>query len=71
MYAGANRVIASLWKVDDLATQELMTRFYANIFNEGQLPAAALRNAQIEMWQKSDWRWPYFWAAFAIQGEWR
>ncbi|MCP5113214.1 MAG: CHAT domain-containing protein, partial [bacterium] len=71
MYAGASRVIASLWKVDDLATKELMVRFYRNVFDRGESPAAALRNAQIAMWQNPDWRSPYHWAAFVLQGEWR
>jgi CHAT domain-containing protein/Flp pilus assembly protein TadD len=71
MYAGASRVLASLWKVDDMATRELMVRFYKNLFSEGQSPAAALRNAQIAMSQHPDWRSPYYWAAFVLQGEWR
>ncbi|MFL6351956.1 MAG: CHAT domain-containing tetratricopeptide repeat protein [Bryobacteraceae bacterium] len=71
MYAGAKRVIASMWKVDDLATKELMVRFYQNIFNKGLTPAAALRQAQIEMWRSPDWRPPYYWAAFLLQGDWK
>jgi len=70
MYAGANRVIASMWKVDDLATKELMVRFYQNMFGKGLPPAAALREAQIEMWRSPDWRPPYYWAAFLLQGDW-
>jgi CHAT domain-containing protein len=70
MYAGANRVIASMWKVDDLATKELMVRFYQNMFSKGLTPAAALREAQIEMWRSPDWRPPYYWAAFLLQGDW-
>jgi len=71
MYAGAKRVVASLWKVDDEATTELMSRFYRHMF-QGQLsPAAALRQAQIEMWQHDDWSSPFYWAAFTLQGEWR
>ena len=70
MYAGANRVIASMWKVDDLATKELMVRFYQNMFSKRLTPGAALREAQIEMWQSPDWRPPYYWAAFLLQGDW-
>ena len=71
MYAGASRVLASLWKVDDVATAELMRRFYKAMEKDGMPPAAALRQAQIEMWKQKDWRSPYFWAAFQIQGEWK
>jgi CHAT domain-containing protein len=71
MYAGAGRVVVSLWNVNDKATAELMAKFYQKMFKEGQRPAAALRSAQVEMWRSSQWRSPYFWAAFALQGEWR
>lgn len=71
MYAGAARVLASLWKVEDAATAELMKRFYARLFGEQRLsPAAALRAAQIEMQQQRRWAAPYYWAAFVLQGEW-
>ena len=69
MYAGAARVVASLWKVDDWATSELMKRFYNKMVSEQLRPSAALRAAQIEMWQQQRWRAPYYWAAFTIQGE--
>jgi CHAT domain-containing protein len=71
MYAGAARVVASLWKVDDEATAELMKRFYRNMLQENMPAAAALRAAQIEMWQQMQWQSPYFWAAFTLQGEWK
>jgi CHAT domain-containing protein len=69
MYAGARRVIASLWKVDDVATAELMKRLYHRMLTEGLPPAAALRQSQIEMWKQKRWDSPYYWAAFIIQGE--
>jgi CHAT domain-containing protein len=71
MYAGAARIVASLWKVNDAATAELMKRFYQRIFAKGLRPAAALREAQVEMWKDGRWRLPYYWAPFVIQGEWR
>jgi CHAT domain-containing protein len=71
MYAGAARVVVSLWSVDDDATSELMGRFYKGILKDGLRPAAAIRNAQVEMWQQPKWRAPYFWAAFVLQGEWK
>ena len=69
MYAGASSVVASLWKVDDEATAELMKRFYANMLERGRTPAAALRAAQNSIRQEPQWRSPYYWAAFTLQGE--
>jgi CHAT domain-containing protein/Tfp pilus assembly protein PilF len=71
MYAGASHVVASLWKVDDVATAELMGRFYRGMLKEGLRPAAALRQAQLEMQKHKRWTDPYYWAAFTIQGEWK
>lgn len=71
MYAGAKRVIASLWKVDDVATAELMKLFYQKLLKENLSPTAALRVAQIEMQKQKRWKSPYYWAAFQIQGEWK
>lgn len=71
MYAGASSVAASLWKVDDEATAELMKNFYANMLQKGMTPAAALRAAQNTIRQKPEWRSPHYWAGFTLQGEYR
>jgi CHAT domain-containing protein len=71
MYAGAPRVVASLWKVEDEATRELMERFYRAMLTDKLRPAAALRRAQIEMSKQRTMGKPYNWAAFVLQGEWR
>ena len=71
MYAGAPRVVGSLWATDDKATAELMVRFYRKMLRDGLPPAAALRAAQIEMLRDKRWHPPYFWAGFTLQGEWR
>ena len=71
MYAGSPRVVVSLWSVNDRATADLMTRFYRKMLKDNLRPAAALRAAQIEMLSDRQWSEPYFWAAFALQGEWR
>jgi len=70
MYAGAPRVVGSLWSTDDKATAELMVRFYRRMLKENLRPAAALRAAQVEMWRDKRWQSPYFWAGFTLQGEW-
>jgi CHAT domain-containing protein len=72
MYAGAPRIVASLWKVDDRATSELMKRFYQGMLGpEALRPAEALRQAQLSIWKEKQWRAPYYWAAFVLQGEWK
>ncbi len=71
MYAGAARVVVSLWALNDRATAELMARFYRKMLKEGLRPAAALRAAQAEMSKEPQWQAPYFWAGFTLQGEWR
>lgn len=71
MYAGAPRVVASLWKVDDAATAEFMSIFYKKMLAENLRPAAALRAAQMEMMKQTRWKSPYYWAPFIIQGEWK
>lgn len=71
MYAGAPRVVASLWKVDDEATAELMKYFYMNMFKENMSPADALKAAQVALSGQKRWGSPYYWAGFVLQGEWR
>lgn len=70
MYAGATRVLVSLWKVDDKATAEFMTQFYRLMLEDGLTPAEALNATQKYMQQHSDWSHPYYWAAFTLQGDW-
>ena len=70
MHAGSPRVVASLWRVEDLGTSELMKRFYQHMARENMSPPSALRQAQIEMLRSKRWNSPYFWAGFVLQGEW-
>ena len=70
MYAGARRVVASLWQVDDRATALLMERFYTALLRERQAPAAALRTAMLAMSTHPRWSAPYYWAGFTLQGDW-
>jgi CHAT domain-containing protein len=71
MYAGARRVVVSLWNVNDKATAGLMQHLYVGMLKNKKTPAAALRGAQIEMLKVKQWQPPYYWAAFVMQGEWR
>ena len=69
MYAGAQRLLVSLWNVQDRSTAELMGRFYRELFVGRASPSAALRAAQTAMWEKG--RSPYSWAGFTLRGEFR
>jgi CHAT domain-containing protein len=71
MYAGAPRVVVSLWSVSDRATSALMSDFYREMIQKSQTPAAALRAAQRAMLKDPRWAHPYYWAAFVLEGEWR
>ncbi|HJY27996.1 MAG TPA: CHAT domain-containing tetratricopeptide repeat protein [Pyrinomonadaceae bacterium] len=69
MHAGAARVVASLWKVDDEATAQLMKGFYSYLLEKKMPAAAALRLAQLDLRKtRSE---PYAWAGFVLQGEWK
>ena len=69
LYAGAARVLVSLWDVDDDASAELITRFYHGLLVEKLSPAMALRDAQLWMQQQPAWAAPYYWAGFVLHGE--
>ncbi|MDD5249415.1 MAG: CHAT domain-containing protein [Rhodocyclaceae bacterium] len=65
LYAGASAIVASLWQVDDRATGQLMTAFYAAL-RSGADKSAALRRAQLETLRANPH--PFFWAAFQLTG---
>ena len=69
MYAGTPAVIASLWKVDDIATKELMVKFYRNLLEKNLDKTEALRQAKLELLKSNNYRSPLFWSAFVMYGE--
>lgn len=72
LYAGAERVVASLWQVQDRATARLMEHLYRGLLEEGRPPAEALRHAQLAFLDEGGrLAFPYYWAGFVLQGEWR
>jgi CHAT domain-containing protein len=64
LYAGSNSIVASLWKVDDLATSQLMTRFYRELDKTNK--REALQTAQLET--RKTYAHPYYWASFQLTG---
>jgi CHAT domain-containing protein len=69
MYAGTPAVVASLWKVDDVATKELMVEFYENMLEKNMEKTEALRQAKLELIKSKKYRSPLFWSAFVMYGE--
>ncbi len=68
MYSGSQQVAAGLWDVDDDGTALLMTQFYQGMLKQALSPAAALRSAQINLFKSQNWKAPYYWSAFTLQG---
>jgi len=63
--AGAKAMVMSLWKVDDAATQALMTNFYNNL-SKGGNKLKAFKQAQQQLMLK--YKEPYYWGAFVMIG---
>lgn len=69
--SGARSTIASLWAVNDQSTALLMTEFYQNLANQAiETRAEALQKAQVALLTSSQYRHPYYWAAFVLVGNW-
>ncbi|HMY71592.1 MAG TPA: CHAT domain-containing protein [Blastocatellia bacterium] len=69
MYAGAARVLVSLWDVNDKSTADLMSELYRGLLERRLRPSAALRAAQLKMMNTRQWAAPFYWAGFTQQGE--
>lgn len=82
--AGARTVVASLWKIDDSATQALMGELYKNLWGRKLGKLEALRQAQLALLRRYDPEGrrlgathlegvlpPLYWAAFTLSGDWR
>ena len=76
LYAGAQSLVVSLWKVNSRAALEIMIEFYTNLKN-GEDKATALQNAQIKIREEWKEKWgemythPFWWAPFVLVGDWR
>jgi CHAT domain-containing protein len=68
MSIGVPQLVVSLWKVEDRATAELMTRFYRELY-DGKRPPEALQRAQKSMLNEAPWSDPALWAGFIFLGD--
>jgi CHAT domain-containing protein len=64
---GAQRVVASLWRVEDASTAALMRELYASIA-AGSSAATALQHAARALRADARYRHPYYWAGFVVAG---
>lgn len=67
LLAGADQVLASLWKVDDFRTAQFMTRFYHHLFSESLTAGQALTRTRQWMREQRGNGHPYFWAGFVLK----
>jgi len=69
--AGAPRVLASLWQVEDQSTAALMNQLYRRLLIDHLPPGRALREAQLAIRAQPQWRSPRYWAGFVLLGDWQ
>jgi CHAT domain-containing protein/tetratricopeptide (TPR) repeat protein len=65
--AGADTLLMTLWPVDDEAGRQFMDFFYSHLEKP---PAAALRQAQLDMIAKTKYANPIYWSGYMLSGTW-
>ena len=68
--AGARSTLATLWRVNDEATSQLMKQFYQELASQDITKAEALRQAQLRLLQRDRFKKPHYWASFVLVGNW-
>ena len=68
LYAGAENVLVSLWKVSDSSTSQLMIDFYNNLLSK-ETKSESLRTAKIHQIKNKEFAHPFYWAPFILVGE--
>jgi CHAT domain-containing protein len=72
LYAGTRSIIVSLWRVEDDSTTFLMKRFYSHLCHDSPIYIVdALRQAMLDTMSKPQWAPFYYWAPFALVGDWK
>jgi CHAT domain-containing protein/tetratricopeptide (TPR) repeat protein len=72
--AGARSTIGTLWQVNDASSSLLMSQFYTELAHSQVTKAEALRRAQLHLLENaktSNYRRPYYWAAYILVGNWQ
>ncbi|HEY9666154.1 MAG TPA: CHAT domain-containing protein [Coleofasciculaceae cyanobacterium] len=68
--AGAQSTLATLWRVNDVATADLMALFYRELTDTTATKAEALRHAQLTLLKNPRYKHPFYWAPFILVGNW-
>ena len=68
--AGVESQVISLWRVEDMATERLVTSYYRNLLEQHKGRGESLRETQLQFIKDPKLRHPIFWAAFVLYGEW-
>ena len=71
--SGARSTIATLWRVNDEASANLISQFYEQLTQAnktGISKAEALRQAQINILKNPEYQAPYYWASYVLLGNW-
>ena len=66
LFAGAQNVVATLWRIDDRSAADLAARFSRALATTA--PAEALAEAQRALIRSSNYGRPYYWAAYVASG---
>ncbi len=76
LYAGAQNLIVSLWKVADASTSQMMIDFYEHLLNpsaEHQIKGVnfgnPLRQAKLQLISQGKYAAPYYWSPFVLVGK--
>lgn len=71
--SGARSTIATLWRVNDKASANLVSQLYeqlAQVSKTGISKAEALRRAQLSILNNPQYQSPYYWGAYVLLGNW-
>ena len=68
--AGARSTIATLWAINDRSTAKLMSKFYQELTKKNITKAEAIRQAQLTLLHTTEYKHPFYWAAYVLLGNW-
>jgi CHAT domain-containing protein len=68
--SGARSAVGSLWKITDVAADELMVAFYEELKNSSVSKARALQLAQMRLLDGDRFAHPYYWSPYLLISNW-